>query len=186
MWVRRLDQATDVQLLGHWETWRVTMSSRETTLVLPFYLSMMRTNATAVDERLWDDLVVVGRTATVDDVLWLLRVGAWRPVVMGAWLSLRFDRGQVGAAVSHALQESEGSLTAPPLAVAAVTILGEDAVTPLRQSKARSDEPSVPILDAALKALGSDEAREVNEQNRVVFAEMVAVGKRLRAALTGP
>ena len=175
-----------MQLLGHWETWRVTMSPRETTFVLPFYLSMMRTNATAVGERLWDDLVVVGRTATVDDVLWLLRVGAWRPVVMGAWLSLRFDRGQVGAAVSHALQESAGSLTAPPLAVAAVTILGEDAVTPLRQSKARSDEPSVPILDAALEASGSDAAREVNEQSRVVFAEMFAVGKRLRSALTGP
>ena len=49
------------------------MNPRETTFVLPFYLSMMRTNATAVGERLWDDLVAVGRTATVDDVLWLLR-----------------------------------------------------------------------------------------------------------------
>ncbi len=105
---------------------------------------------------------------------------------MGAWLSLRFDRGQVGAAVSHALHESAGSLTAPPLAVAAVTILGEDAVTPLRQSKARSDEPSVPILDAALEASGGDPGRDVNEQSRVVFAEMLAVGKRLRSALTGP
>ena len=59
-------------------------------------------------------------------------------------------------------------------------------MTPLRQSKARSDEPSVSILDAALEALGSDAAREVNEQSRVVFSEMFAVGKRLRSALTGP
>ena len=163
----------------------MTPSPRETTFVLPFYLSMMRTNATAVGERLWDDLVVVGRTATVDDVLWLLRVGAWRPVVMGAWLSLRFDRGQVGAAVSHALQESAGSLTAPPLAVAAVTILETDAVTPLRLSRARSDGPSVPVLDAALEALGSDAVSEVNEQGRLVFSELYAVGTRLRAALMG-
>ena len=164
----------------------MTPSPRETTFVLPFYLSMMRTNATAVGERLWDDLVVVGRTATVVDVLWLLRVGAWRPVfVMGARLSLRFDRGQVGAPVSHALQESAGSLTAPPLAVAAVAILGADAATPLRQSKARSDEASVPILDAALEASGSDAVREVNEQSRVVFSEMLVVGQRLRSALTG-
>ena len=48
-----------MQLLGHWENWRVTMSPRETTFVLPFYLSMMCTNATAVGERVWDDLVVV-------------------------------------------------------------------------------------------------------------------------------
>jgi hypothetical protein len=142
----------------------VTLSPRETTFVLPFYLKMMRTNATGIGEQLWDDLVLVGRMATVDDVLWLLREGAWRPVVMGAWLSLRFDRGEVGAAVSHALQESAGSLTSPPLAVAAVTVLGEDAVTVLHQSRARSDELSVPILDAALDWLGGDPAHEISER----------------------
>jgi hypothetical protein len=154
--------------------------------VLPFYLDMMGTNVTRVGEHVWDDLVVVGRTATVDDVRWLLGEGAWRPVVMGAWLSLQFDRGEVGVAVSDALQKSAGSLTAPPLAVAALTVLGEDAVTILRQSRARSDQLSVSILDAALESLGAAPEHAVSEESRVVLSEMVAVGKRLRAALTGP
>src|SRR4051794_23866241 len=59
---------------------RVTLSPRESTFVLPFYLKLMRTNATWVCEEVWDDLVIVGRTASLDDVLWLLAVGAWRPV----------------------------------------------------------------------------------------------------------
>lgn len=60
------------------------LSPLETTLVLPFYLKLMRLNATWIGEEVWDELVVVGPTAALDDVLWLLQVGAWRPVVMGA------------------------------------------------------------------------------------------------------
>jgi hypothetical protein len=164
----------------------VTLSPRETTFVLPFYLKLMRTNATWIGWEVWDDLMVVGRTATLDDVLWLLRVGTWRPVVMGAWLSLRFGRDEVGAAVLDALQGSGGSLTAPPLAVAAVAIVGVDAATALHQSRARSDEASVPVLDAALEHLGADSTRAVSEQSRAAFAGMLAFGERLRVALTAP
>jgi hypothetical protein len=45
----------------------VTLTPRETTFVVPFYLKLMRTNATWVGEKVWEDLVVVGRTATLDD-----------------------------------------------------------------------------------------------------------------------
>jgi hypothetical protein len=168
------------------ETDAMTLSRRETTFVLPFYLKLMRQNATLIGDEVWDELVVAGRTAIVDDVVWLLRVGAWRPVVMGAWLSLRFDHGQVGTAVLDALQESGGSLTAPPLAVAAVTVVGEDATTVMRNSKARSDELAAAVLDAALEGLGADPAQEVSEPSRTAFSEMLAFGKRLRVALTGP
>ncbi|WP_345482544.1 hypothetical protein, partial [Actinopolymorpha pittospori] len=102
----------------------MALTPRETTFVVPFYLNLMRLNATWVGDEVWNDLVQVGRTAELDDVVWLLRagawrpvvMGAWRPVVMGAWLSLRFGPGQVGTDVLAALSASEGSLTAPPLA----------------------------------------------------------------------
>lgn len=162
----------------------MTLSPRETTFVLPFYLNLMRQNASWAGGEVWDELVADGRTASVDDVLWMLRVGAWRPVVMGAWLSLRFDRHDVGPAVLNALHESVGSLTAPPLTVAAVTVVGGDAaVAALRNSKARSDEGSVAVLDAALEWLGADPEQAVSEESRASFSEMVAFGERLRDAL---
>ena len=151
---------------------------------MPFYLKLMRQNATWVGGEVWDELVAVGRTATLADVLWMFRVGAWRPVVMGAWLSLRFDRDDVGAALLEALHKSGGSLTAPPLAVAAVIVVGDEAaVTALDNSKARSDEGSVAVLDAALERLGADPEQAVSEESRASFSEMVAFGGRLRDAL---
>ncbi|HXH78680.1 hypothetical protein [Nocardioides sp.] len=164
----------------------MTLSPRETTFVVPFYLNLMGENATWVGGEVWDGVVTVGRTATLDDVLWMLRVGAWRPVVMGAWLSLRFDRAAVGAAVLDALHKSAGSLTAPPLAVAAFIVVGDEAAAPaLRKSMARSDEGSVGVLDAALEKLGADPGQSVSEESRASFSEMVVFGERLREALTG-
>lgn len=62
----------------------MTLSPRDTTFVLPFYLKLMRQNATWIGEVVWDQLVEVGRTATLDDVLWLLQLGlgvllSWEP-----------------------------------------------------------------------------------------------------------
>lgn len=162
----------------------MALNPRETTFVLPFYMKLMGQNAPWVGGDGWDELVTVGSTATVDDVLWMLRVGAWLPTVMGAWLSLRFDRDDVGAALLDALRESRGSLTAPPLAVAAVTVVaGEVAVTALRHSNARSDKGSAAVLDAALERLGADPEQAVSEESRASFSEMVAFGERLRDAL---
>lgn len=162
----------------------MTLSGRETTFVVPFYLNLMRQNATWVGGEVWDELVAVGRTATVDDVLLLLGAGAWRSVVMGAWLSLRYGPDEVCEALLDALVESGGSLTAPPLAVAAVTIVGGEAtVTALNISKARSDEGSAPFLDAALERLGAEPAQDVDEDSRAAFSDMLAFGERLRDAL---
>ncbi|WP_349699582.1 hypothetical protein [Actinopolymorpha sp. B17G11] len=150
---------------------------------MPFYLKLMGLNATWVGGEVWDDLVQVGRTAELDDVVWLLRVGAWRPVVMGAWFSLRFDLGQVGTDVLAALSASEGSLTAPPLAAAAVALTGLSAAPALRGSRARTDGASYVVLDAALESLGEEPRREVTPRDLVAFAQLLAFARRLRDAL---
>ncbi|MGW5366623.1 hypothetical protein [Actinopolymorpha pittospori] len=161
----------------------MALTPRETTFVVPFYLNLMRLNATWVGDEVWDDLVQVGRTAEHDDVVWLLRVGAWRPVVMGAWLSLRFDPGQVGTDVLAALSASEGSLTAPPLAAAAVTLTELSAAPALRDSRARADGASCVVLDAALESLGEEPRREVTPEDLEAFAQLLAFARRLRDAL---
>jgi len=164
----------------------VTLNPRETTFVLPFYLKLMRSNATWVGHEVWDGLVATGRTADIDDVVWLLRVGAWRPVVMGAWLSLRFGPEEILSEVLEALQGSGGSLTAPPLATAAVILGGPAALPALRDSQARLDEGSCPTLDAAIGQLGADAPGVVGQEQKTAFAEMVAFGTRLQHALTSP
>jgi hypothetical protein len=163
---------------------RVTLGPRESAGVFPFYLTEMRTNGCRVSDEVWQDLVTVGRRATLDDVLWLLGSGAGRPVVMGAWFGLRFRGDEVGAAILDALRESNDSFTAPPLVVAAVTIVGSDAAAACKRSRERSDEASVPYLDAALEHLGAKPAHEVSERTRASFAQMLAFGQRLRVALT--
>lgn len=69
------------------------MDPVEERLALPFYLKMMGTNAAHNAESLWDDLVDVGRGATLAEVQQLLAPDHWRPVVMGAWLGLKFEAG---------------------------------------------------------------------------------------------
>ena len=162
----------------------MTLTDRETTFVLPFYRNLMGINATWIGDQVWEELVTVGVTAGMDDVLWLLRVGAWRQVVMGAWLSLRFRREEIGVAVLGGLGTSGGSLTAPPLAVAAVTIVGPDAAPSLRESKARSDGASARVMDAALLHVGAEPVGDVTEQDRADFAALVAFGARLHEALS--
>lgn len=164
----------------------MTLNAREATLVLPFYMNLMSSNATWVGHEVWDELVDVGRSVEIDDVVWLLRVGAWRPVVMGAWLSLRFEPEHVGAEVLKALRDSGGSLTTPPLATAAVILAGPDAIPALRDSRARIHEASSPTLDAAIEHLGAGALGDLGQEQKAAFAEMLAFGTRLRHALTSP
>src|SRR3954471_20134945 len=100
------------------------MDPVEERLVLPFYLKMMRENAIEGASELWGSLVIAGREAELDEVQRLLRLGAWRPVVMGAWFSLRFTADQVGQDLLGAIDRCFGSLAAPPLAVVAGELVG--------------------------------------------------------------
>ena len=72
------------------------MTPLEERAVLPFYLEMMGLNALHLSFGLWPELVTAAKAVTLDDAKWLLRVGAWRPVVMGAWFSVRFPAAEIG------------------------------------------------------------------------------------------
>lgn len=174
------------------------MSSAEKRLVAPFYLDMMRSNALWLDDRQRRRLVRRGRTARLEDVRYLLAGGSlqvpqvdgvflhWRPVVMGAWLSLRFKPGEVKDALLHALAHSLGDLTALPLASATVILVGPESATALRSNQLRSmdrEAHTVAYLDAALESLGEAPRNAVDDDVRASFTELLAFGRQLRKDL---
>ena len=133
------------------------MESVEQRLVTPFYLAMMGLNATEHAGDRWDDLVRVGRTATVTDVKQLLAGGAWRPVVMGAWLSVAFSPKDLGPDLLLAVTRCQGSFTAPPLSVAAYLVSGEFAMVEAAAATGAIDRASaiVEVLTSVHRA-GAD------------------------------
>ncbi|WP_133979542.1 hypothetical protein [Kribbella voronezhensis] len=82
----------------------------------------MGTNALEAGPSVLAGLAALVDSMKADEVVHLLR-SDWREQVMGAWLSLAhpFDDA-VLAAVTRALETSGGSLTAPPLLAAVVTL----------------------------------------------------------------
>lgn len=98
--------------------------------VEPFYLSMMRLNALRADQALLERAARAATVLSVPDVLHLLRGGAWREEVMGAWYALsRPGDAAVRAAVLDVLAtQCAGDLTSAPLTTAAVVLAGRDAV----------------------------------------------------------
>jgi hypothetical protein len=91
---------------------------------------MMRTNACQYGGDLAPEIVRVALDADDDIVVRLLRLG-WRERVMGAWLSVTRDSEKVTSEVLRQLEGSHGSLDAPPLAAAAVTLVGPAAMASL-------------------------------------------------------
>lgn len=100
-------------------------------LVEPFYLRMMGLNCIHYGMELLPAIIEAGREATVMDVVALLHA-PWRETAMGAWFALRFDDGEVTDAVLQALVGSQGGLTSPPLAVAAILLAGPRALPSLQ------------------------------------------------------
>ena len=98
--------------------------------VQPWYLKMMRLNACQYGGELAPDIARVAVEADDDIVVRLLRLG-WRERVMGAWLSVTRDSEKVTNEVLRQLEGSHGSLDAPPLAVAAVTLAGPASLASL-------------------------------------------------------
>ncbi|WP_090968659.1 hypothetical protein [Nocardioides exalbidus] len=162
------------------------MNQVEERLAQPFYLKMMGLNARAEIDELWDDLVVAGRSAGLAEVTQLLRPGHWRPLVMGAWFSLKFDRDQVGDALTEAVSSCQGSLTAPPLAVATATILGPDASAPLMTyatSETGQMDGSGAFVAAVVESVDPARASLVLEDRDLeAAAEMLGLARRLRDA----
>jgi hypothetical protein len=159
------------------------VSLDEARLVAPFYLRMMGTNAIQyADDELLHSVAAVGRDASVVDVVWLLR-GEWRPRVMGAWFSLLQDSDAVTRAVLQSLETSAGSLTAPPLAVAAVLLAKHEAQSSLTQYLAQDvlhDWGSAAFVGAAIEHVGGRAPMELSDRDRSGFEQLHEVGKALR------
>lgn len=152
-------------------------------LVTPFYLDMMGTNALLrADAELLRDVVTVGRDASVEAVVSLLR-GEWRARVVGAWFSLLHDSDDVRQAVLRSLGTSSGSLTAPPLAVAAVLLADREAESALAEYVAQDVAHgwgSAAFVSAAMDHLGDRAPVDVSQRDRNDFGQMLAIGRAVR------
>lgn len=159
-------------------------NERYARLIQPFYLHMMRNNALQYGSELLPAVAEAGREATVADVVSLLS-DPWRATVMGAWLALFHDDKLVNDAVLHALEASDGSLTSPPLAIAAVLLVGSDALPSLDAYAAKDTAHQMGACGFAAAAIehlgGHTTACDPNDGDRTNFAEMLALGGRLRA-----
>ena len=162
------------------------MTSLEERAVLPFYLKMMRLNALHHAFDLWPELVTEAKAVTLDDAKWLLGVGAWRPVVMGAWFSVRFPAAEIGQELRRAMTASQGSLTAPPLAVACVVVSGIDAVPEMGQyvEADPGQDGSTGFVAAGIEYLGGPSSGSVADEDRQAFKRLVHVATSLHASVT--
>ena len=173
------------------------ISDREARLVKPFYLEMMQLNAIRHGADLASAIVTASRAADRDDIVALLR-GDWRPNVMGAWLSLARNDLPTSDEVLSSLGRSYGSLTSPPLAVAAVVLANERALPALRGYVDRDQQGgwgAAPFAKAAIRFLGGaterdpSEAVDLNFQADtadVHFRAMLEVAMLLRRAGSSP
>ena|GEM_PF-896868 len=157
-------------------------------LVKPFYLRMMRLNATSpMSPQFITDAARTGRAASSSTVIGLLRSG-WRERVMGAWFALLHDDESVVEAVLLALSTSQGSLDAPPLAVAAVTLAGARALPALETyyiADLSHQWGAGGIVSAAIEHLRRvhnvvSSIQPPAEDAGQTFAELMEVGQQLR------
>src|SRR5262249_20764453 len=152
-------------------------------LIQPFYLQMMRLNALDDGLALLPAIVKRASTLDADDVVQLLSDDEWRFVVMGAWFALLRDEADVREAVLRGLEASLGSLTSPPLCIAAVVLAGRDALPALVQY-AVADQArgygACGFAAAAAEHLGGSVACEPSETDRNDFAALLAFAERLR------
>ena len=160
------------------------MTALEERAVDPFYLKMMRLNALEYSSELWPGLVAAASDVTLDDAKWLLRVGAWRPVVMGGWFSVRFPAEDIGEDLRRAMGRSSGSFTAPPLAVACVVVCGTDALPEMGGYVQRdpAQDGSAGFVAAAIEYLDGPLVGTVTDQDRQDFAGLLQVANNLRVS----
>lgn len=88
-------------------------------LIAPYYMRMMSTNVVGEGDDLATEVAALAQTLSVADVVELLR-SEWRPRVMGAWFGGARTEIAVGDEVLASLDTCFGSLTSPPLVVAAL------------------------------------------------------------------
>lgn len=158
------------------------LPSARNQLIEPFYLKMMRTNALEHGSGLLPAIAEQGAELDAVDVIELLR-DPWRSTVMGAWFALTHDDPRVNAAVLQALESSYGSLTSPPLAVAAVVLSGRDALPALVQYAAADDANewgAGGFIAAAAEHVGGSVACDPSDLDRQHFDALHQLAQRLR------
>jgi hypothetical protein len=160
--------------------------------VQPFYLKMMRYNATTNGERLAPEIAPIAAAASADDLLALL--GAfWRERVMGAWLSVASTDRRVHAAVIRALTNSQGSLDSPPLAVAAILAIGPGALDALQayhdadvaNNWGAADTARAAVQHLRLSADVRSSLPVPEERTREAFDRLMHVGNLIRGGSAG-
>lgn len=153
-------------------------------LVTPFYLAMMRLNALESDESMLCAVAHAGREASPAEVVQLLR-SAWRPRVMGAWYALLHDDPDIPGEVLASLASSEGSLTSPPLAVAAAVLTGAGSIGALERYAAIDvvrEFGACGFVAAAIEHVGGTaNACRPSADDLAHFDGLLHVAKRLRA-----
>ena len=158
---------------------------RREQLVVPFYLKMMRRNVLWRVNPPLDSFVRAADAATPADVVALLG-DAWRECAVGAWMALRHDTPDVRAALLRALASSFGSLTAPPLATAAVYLCGDESLTSLKTYIHR-DVPNswgaAGTIAAAIEFLGEEgTVHQPSDDDRAAFAGLMKYAERIKSA----
>lgn len=160
------------------------MNKIEVDFVKPFYLKMMGLNGLRVMDELWVSLIAACRTVTVSEVSWMLGTGHWRPVVMGAWFSVAVPAESVADDLLAAMSQSQGSLTAPPLAAAATVVAGPAAVPAMIayidfMASTRRDG-SEDFVAAAVEYLGAESPLTPTDSGRRAFHDIHVIAMRLR------
>lgn len=160
------------------------MNKIESDFVKPFYLDMMGLNALRITDESWASLLAAGRKITAEKVSWMLRTGLWRPVVMGAWFSVAVPAESIRDDLIAAMSQSQGSLTAPPLAATATVVAGPIAVPAMIAyldyvMAPTQRDGSEDVVAAAVEYLGAEHPHGPRDRGRRAFHDIHTVAMRL-------
>lgn len=151
-------------------------------LVQPFYLDMMRDNATRAADDILDEVARTASAVTDGEILELLSLD-WRPRVMGAWYATTRSGPRIAEAVLESLDTCLGSLTSPPLVTATLVHAAPTAVEHLRTYVERDVSNrwgGAGVAAAALERLGAPVAEGIAEDHdRHCLAALVAIAAGL-------
>lgn len=163
------------------------------TCVAPFHEAMARTKAIEADTEVIEGVrSCVGRVPARE--IARLLASPWKVRVMGAWYAAALPRPDLGQAVLHAIESSEGEGDGPPLLTALLDHVDMDAV-PVEETADVLDDYYHRDLDGGWGAAGLTLAaaevfaRRTNTPNQLpapeqadvdTLAAMRAVSRRLR------
>jgi len=105
---------------------------------VPFYLAFRELSDPASGKVA--ELVATARTASVDEILWMLRTESWRQHRVGGWFALVRPEPAVVAALPASIGIGNPFHAGPVLAVSAALLCGTGAIPALREVTGRVAE----------------------------------------------